>query len=103
MLLHVSLSLVSVEHRGEAERYRRTTAQASRGGSSVLDGRLPKLGEGGREGKWVGPGREKSQPFELPRQHPLGPQETAPQMSLPEARAGGGGGCLTPATLMLAV
>lgn len=73
-------------------------------GAQSLMGGCPSLArEGGREGKWVEPGREKSQPFELPRQHPLGPQETAPQMSLPEARAGGGGGCLTPATLMLAV
>lgn len=40
--------------------------------TSVWAGKLPGLACKGRgKGKWVGLGREKSQPFELPRQHPL--------------------------------
>lgn len=59
---------------------RESLCSGLRGRTSVLDGRLPELGrEGGGVGKWVGPGREKSQPFELPKQHPLWPQETVPK------------------------
>lgn len=84
------------------ERCRRGSTQATGAGPQSSMGGWPSLAsEGGSEGKWVGLGREQSQPFELPRQHPLWPQETAPQMSLPEAREGGGGGCSTPATFIL--
>lgn len=55
-----------------------------------MEGRPSLASEGGSEGKWVGLRREQSQPFELPKQHPLRPQGTAPRMSLPEAREGGG-------------
>lgn len=50
-----------------------------------------------------GEGGEKSQPFELPQEQPLWPQETAPQMSLPRAREGGRGGFLTPVTFTLVI
>ena len=53
-----------------------------------------------REG---GGGREKSQPFELLDSMLCGPQETAPPMSLPGAREGGGGGFSTPVTFTLVV
>lgn len=79
------------------------SSAAGAGPQSPVGGCPSLAGEGGGEGKWVGLGREKSQPFELGQQHPLWPQETVPQMSLPGAREGGGGDFSTPVTFTLVI
>lgn len=80
------------------------SAQAWEAGPQARMGGCPSLAfKGDSEGKWVGLGREESQLFELPKQHPLWPQETASQMSLSGAQEGEGGGFSTPVTFTLVI
>lgn len=82
----------AVRLRGRQERLRVQSPMEGCPSLSCQGGGEGRLAAGGGER-----GRERSQPFELPQSHPLWPQETAPQMSLPGAREGGWGGFSIPA------